>query len=73
MGFKEAGSKDKGLFGLVTLSLDFWGWVKEVGWWVSEADRAATNTARIGSGWVAGVGAAPEGRRRGVHGFWGLR
>jgi hypothetical protein len=34
MGLDEAGSTDEGLFGLEALSAAFWGWVKEVGWWV---------------------------------------
>jgi hypothetical protein len=63
MGLDEAGSTeaDKGLFSLEALSAAFWGWVKEVGWRVPEANRAANNTARFRSGQVAGVGCiAPE-------------
>ena len=61
MGLDEAGSTDEGLFCLEALSAAFWVWVKEVGWRVSEADRAASYTARFRSGHVAGVGTAPEG------------
>ena len=32
---EKAGSADKGLFGLGTLSVAFWGGVKKVGWGVS--------------------------------------
>ena len=35
VGLKKAGSTDKGLFGLGTLSVAFWGGVKKVGWGVS--------------------------------------
>jgi hypothetical protein len=69
---KEAGSTDKGLFGLVDLSAAFWGWVKEVGWWVSEANRAASYTARVRSGQEAGVDTDPESHGRGVDGFLGV-
>ncbi len=68
----EAGSTNEGLFGLEALSAAFWGWVKEVGWWVPEADLAASYTARFRSGQVAGIGTAPEGRGRGVDGFLGV-
>ena len=71
---KEAGSSDKGLFGLGTLSVAFWEWVKKVGWGVSESDRAASYTARLlRSGQEAGVGAGPESHGRRVDGLWGLR
>ncbi len=69
MGLDEAGSTDKGLFGLEALSAAFWGWIKEVGWRVPEADRAASYTAQFRLGQVAGVGTAPEGHGRGVDGF----
>ncbi len=47
IGLKKAGSTDKGLFGLGTPSAACWGWVKEVGWWVSKADRVARYTAQL--------------------------
>jgi hypothetical protein len=37
---ERAGSTDKGLFGLGTLSVAFWEWVKKVGWRVSKSNRA---------------------------------
>ncbi len=70
MGLDEAGSTDKGLFGLEALSVAFWGRVKEVGWRVPEADLATSYTARFRSGQVAGVGTAPESHGRGVNGFF---
>jgi hypothetical protein len=69
MGLDEAGSTDKGLFVLYALSAAFWGWVEEVGWRISETDRAASYTARFRSGQVAGVDAAPKGHGGGVDGF----
>jgi hypothetical protein len=69
---KEAGSTDKGLFGLGTLSAAFWGWVKKVGWGVSKPNRAASHTARLRSGQKAGVGAGPESHGRGMDGFVGV-
>ena len=54
------------------LSAAIWGWVKEVGWRVSEADQAASYPARVRSGQVAGVGTAPEVHGRGVYGFLGI-
>jgi hypothetical protein len=72
VGLKKAGSTDKGLFGLGTLSAAFWGWVEEVGWWVSKADRAASYTARVRSGQEAGVGAGPESHGRGLDGSLGV-
>ena len=63
---KKAGSTDKGLFGLGTLSVAFWGGIEEVGW---EPNRAASYTARVRSGQIAGVGAGPESHGRGVDGF----
>ncbi len=69
---KEAGSTDKGLFGLGTLSVAFWGWIKKVGWRVSKPNRAASHTARLRSGQEAGVGAGPESHGRGVDGFVGV-
>ncbi len=68
----EARSTDEGLFGLEALSAAFWGWVKEVGWRVPYADRAASYTARFRSGQVAAVGTAPESHVRGVYGFVGV-
>ena len=53
------------------LSAAFWGWVKEVGWWVSKPNRAASHTARLRLGQEAGVGAGPESHGRGVDGFVG--
>jgi hypothetical protein len=50
VGLEKAGSTGKGLFCLGTLSAAFWGWVEEVGWWISKADRAASYTARVRSG-----------------------
>jgi hypothetical protein len=50
----------------------FWGLVKEVGWRVPETDRAASYTAQVRSGQVAGVDTAPEGHGRGVDGFLGV-
>ncbi len=70
---KEAGSTDKGLL--------FWSWhsvygflggVKKVGWGVSKPNRAASYTARVRSGQIAGVGAGPETHGRGVNGFLGV-
>ena len=66
---EKAGSTDKGLFGLGTLSVAFWGGVKKVGWGVSKPNRAASYTARVRSGQIAGVGAGPESHGRGVDGF----
>ena len=66
---KEAGNTDKGLFGLGALSTAFWGGVKKVGWGVSKPNRAASYTARVRSGQIAGVGAGPESHGRGVDGF----
>jgi len=62
---KKAGSTNKGLFGLGTLSVAFWGGV-------SKPNRAASYTARLGSGQEAGVGASPESHGRGVNGFLGV-
>ena len=50
----------------------FWGWVKEVRWGVSKPNRAASHTARLRSGQVAGIGAGPESHGRGVNGFVGV-
>ena len=50
----------------------FWGWVKEVRWGVSKPNRAASHTARLRSGQVAGVGASPESHERGLNGFVGV-
>jgi hypothetical protein len=72
MRLDETGSTDSGLFGLEALSAVFWVWVKEVGWRVSGANRAASYTARVSSDQVAGVGTAPEGHGRGVDGFSGV-
>jgi hypothetical protein len=69
---KEAGSTDKGLSGLGTLSAAFWGWIEQVGWGVSKPNRAASYTARLGSGQEGGVGAGPESHGRGVDGFVGV-
>jgi hypothetical protein len=69
---KMAGSTDKGLFGLDTLSVAFWGGVEEVGWGVSKPNRAASYTARVRSGQIAGVGAGPESHGRGVYNFVGV-
>ncbi len=66
---KKAGSTDKGLFGLGTLSVAFWGGVEYVGWGVSKPNRAASYTARVRSGQEAGVGAGPESHGRGVKCF----
>ena len=64
---------DKGLFGLGTLSVAFWGGVKKVGWGVSKPNRATSHTARVRSGQIAaGVGAGPESHGRGVNGFLGV-
>ena len=69
---KKAGSTNKGLFGLGTLSVAFWGGVEEVWWGVSKPNRAASYTARLGSGQETGVGASPESHGRGVYGFLGI-
>jgi hypothetical protein len=69
---EEAGSTEKGLFGLGTLSVAFWGGIEEVGWGVFKPNRAASYTARVRSGQVAGVGASPESHGRGVNGFLGV-
>ncbi len=69
---KKAGSTDKGLFDLGTLSVAFWGGIEEVGWGVSKPNRAASYTARVRSGQIAGVGASPESHGRGVNGFLGV-
>ena len=66
---KKAGSTDKGLFGLGALSPAFWGGVKKVGWGVSKPNRAASYTARVRSGQIAGVGAGPESHGGGVNSF----
>ena len=57
---KEAGSTDKGLFGLGALSTAFWGGVKKVGWRVFKPNQATSYTARVRPGQIAGVGAGPE-------------
>ncbi len=49
----------------------FWGWVKEVRWGIYKPNRAASHTARLRSGQVAGIGAGPESHGRGVNGFVG--
>ena len=67
---KKAGSTDKGLFGLGTLSVAFWGGIEYVG--VSKPNRATSYTARVRSGQEAGVGAGPESHGRGVDGFLGV-
>ncbi len=70
---KEAGSTDKGLFGLGTLSAAFWGRIEQVEWGVSKPNRAASqHTARLGLRQEAGVGAGPESHGRGVDGFVGV-
>ena len=69
---KKAGSTNKGLFGLGTLSAAFWGWIEKVGWGVSKPNRAASHTARLGSGQEAGIGAGPKSHGRGVDGFLGV-
>ncbi len=69
---KKAGSTDKGLFVLGTLSVAFWGGIKKVGWGVSKANRAPSDTARLRSGQEAGVGTGPESHGRGVNGFLGV-
>jgi hypothetical protein len=51
---------DKGLFGLGTLSVAFWGGIEYVGWGVSKHNRAASYTARVRSRQEAGVGAGPR-------------
>ncbi len=66
------GSTDGVLFGLKALSATFWGWFKEVGWRVPEADRATSDAARLGLEQEAGIGTAPEGHGRGVYGFVGV-
>jgi hypothetical protein len=43
---KEAGSTDKGLFGLGTLSVAFWGWVKKVGWGATEQPATLPDLGR---------------------------
>jgi hypothetical protein len=40
----------------LTLSVAFWGWIKKVGWGVSEPNRAVSHTAGLKSGQEAGVG-----------------
>ncbi len=45
---------------------------KEVRWGVSKPNRAASYTARLRSGQIAGVGASPESHGRGVDGFVGV-
>ena len=72
MGLKKAGSTNKGLFGLGTLPVAFWGGVEEVRWGVSKPNRAASYTARLGSGQEAGVGAGPESHGGGVDCFLGV-
>ena len=72
MGLDEAGSTDKGLFGLEALSAAFWGWIEQVGWGVSKPNRAASHTARLRSGQEAGIGAGPESHGRGVYNFVGV-
>ena len=67
-----AGGSDKGLFVFPTLSVAFWGCVKEVGWGFSKPNRATSYTARVRSGQIAGVGAGPESHGRGVNGFLGV-
>ncbi len=67
---KKAGSADKGLFGLGTLSVA--GGIEYVGWGVSKPNRAASYTARVRSGQEAGVGAGPESHGRRVNGFLGV-
>ncbi len=69
---KEAGSSDKGLFRLCILSAAFWGGIEQVGWGASKPNRAASYTARFGSGQEAGVGAGPKSHGRGVNGFVGV-
>ena len=63
----EAGGSDEGLFCFDTLSSTFWGWVEEVGGWVSESDRTPSYTARLRSRQVAGVGAGPKSHGGGVN------
>ncbi len=72
VGLKKAGSTDKGLFSLGTLSVAFWGGIEEVGWGVSKPNRAASYTARVRPGQIAGVGAGPESHGRRVNGFLGV-
>ncbi len=72
VGLKKAGSTDKGLFSIGTLSVAFWGWIEEVGRGVSKPNRAASYTARIRSRQEAGAGAGPESHGRGVNGFLGV-
>ncbi len=67
-GVIEAGDTDKGLSLSDALSTTFWGRVEVVGW-VSESDRTTSDTARLGSRQVAGVGAGPESHGGGVNSF----
>ena len=69
---KKAGSTNKGLFGLGTLSVAFGGGVEEMGWGISKPNRAANYTARLGSGQETGVGAGPESHGGGVDCFLGV-
>jgi hypothetical protein len=55
-----------------TLSVAFWGGIEEVGWGVSKPNPAASYTARVRSGQIAGVGAGPESHGRGVNVFLGV-
>ena len=59
----------------LVLALCLWlsgGGVKKVGWGVPKPNRAASYTARVRSGQIAGVGAGPESHGRGVDGFLGV-
>ncbi len=69
---KEAGSSNKVLCSLCILSATFCGGIEQVGWGVSKLNRAASHTARLGSGQEAGVGAGPKNHGRGVYGFVGV-
>ncbi len=48
VGLKEAGSTDKGLFGLGNLSAAFWGWVKKVGWGSPSPSEQPTTLPDLG-------------------------
>jgi hypothetical protein len=59
----------------LVLALCLWlsgGGIEYVGWGVSKPNRAASHTARLGSGQEAGVGAGPESHGRAVDDFVGV-
>jgi hypothetical protein len=68
-GIVRGGRNGEGSVWFFGFVCGFWGWVKKVGWGISEPNRAASHAARLRSGQEAGVGSRSESHGRRVDGF----